>query len=63
MNGCFVSVDETWIHYYTPEVKEQPKYWVASGGSAPKQAHTVPSAGRLMASVCWDCQVMVFVFY
>uniref|UniRef100_T1HW85 Uncharacterized protein n=1 Tax=Rhodnius prolixus TaxID=13249 RepID=T1HW85_RHOPR len=33
----FVTVDETWIHHYTPETKEQSKQWVTKGESAPKK--------------------------
>ena len=47
----FVTVDETWIHYYTPETKQQSKQWVTKGESAPKKAKTVPSAGKVMATV------------
>jgi len=39
----FVTVDETWIHHYTPETKEQSKQWAKSGKFAPKKAKTVPS--------------------
>jgi len=24
----FVTVDETWVHWYTPETKEQSKQWI-----------------------------------
>ncbi|WP_291969528.1 hypothetical protein, partial [Candidatus Symbiopectobacterium sp.] len=48
---CFVTVDETWIHHYTPETKEQSKQWVTKGESAPKKAKTVPSTGKIMATV------------
>jgi len=27
----FVTLDETWIHYHTPESKQQSKQWTASG--------------------------------
>lgn len=27
----YITVDETWIHYYTPETKEQSKQWVFFG--------------------------------
>ncbi|KAL6260784.1 hypothetical protein P5V15_008310 [Pogonomyrmex californicus] len=27
----FITVDETWIHHYTPETKEQSKQWTAKG--------------------------------
>jgi hypothetical protein len=33
----FITVDETWIHHYTPESKQQSKQWTeAAGYSAPK---------------------------
>jgi len=47
----FVTVDETWIHWYTPETKEQSKQWTSPGEPAPKKAKTVPSAGKVMATV------------
>ena len=27
----YITVDETWIHFYTPETKEQSKQWTAPG--------------------------------
>ena len=27
----FITVDETWIHHYTPETKEQSKQWISTG--------------------------------
>ncbi|GBN29866.1 hypothetical protein AVEN_62618-1 [Araneus ventricosus] len=44
----YITVDETWIHYYTPKTKEQSKQWVFKGDPAPKKAKTVKSAGKLM---------------
>lgn len=59
----FVTVDETWIHHYTPETKEQSKQWVGKRDSAPKKAKTVPSAGKVMATVFWDSQGIIFIDY
>ena len=59
----FVTVDETWIHHYTPETKEQSKQWIASGESAPKKAKIVPSAGKVMATVFWDSQGVILIDY
>lgn len=59
----FITVDETWIHYYTPETKEQSKQWMFKGESAPKKAKTVPSAGKVMATVFWDSQGIIFIDY
>ena len=37
----FVTVDETWIHHYTPAMKEQSKQWTSLDERAPKKAKTV----------------------
>jgi len=59
----YVTVDETWIHCYTPETKEQSKQWVLPGEKAPKKAKTVASAGKVMATVFWDTQGIVHIDY
>jgi len=58
-----VTVDETWIHWYTPETKEQSKQWTSPGEPAPKKAKTVPSAGKVMATVFWDSQGVIYIDY
>jgi len=40
-----ITMDETWIHHYTPESKQQSKQWTEAGCSAPKKTSLVPSAG------------------
>lgn len=42
----FITTDETWVHHFTPETKEQSKQWTERGEPAPKKAKTVSSAGR-----------------
>lgn len=59
----FVTVDESWIHHYTPEMKEQSKQWTSAGERAPKKAKTVPSAGKVMATVFWDSHGVIFIDY
>ena len=59
----FVTVDETWIHRYTLEMKEQSKQWTKSGEFASKKAKTVPSAGKIMATVFWDSRGIIFTDY
>jgi hypothetical protein len=54
----FITMDETWIHNYTPESKEQSKQW-----AAPKKARSVPSAGKVMASVFWDAEGTLFIIF
>lgn len=59
----FVTTDETWVHYYTPETKLQSKQWTEPGGSAPKKAKTFKSAGKVMASVFWDAKGILMIDY
>ena len=33
----FITMDETWVHHFTPETKEQSKQWTAREESAPKR--------------------------
>ncbi|XP_067122537.1 histone-lysine N-methyltransferase SETMAR-like [Centruroides vittatus] len=59
----FVTTDEMWIHYYTPETKEQSKQWKHHSSPPPKKAKTVPSAGKVIASVFWDAKGIIFIDY
>ena len=59
----FVTVDETRIHWYTPETKEQSKQWTSPGERAPKKAKTVLSAGKVMTTVFWDSQGVIYIDY
>ncbi|KAL0901883.1 hypothetical protein ABMA27_007038 [Loxostege sticticalis] len=43
----YVTVDETWVHHYTPETKQQSKQWT--------------SAGELMATIFWDSQGIILI--
>ena len=59
----FITVGETWIHHYTREFKQQSKQWTEAGCSAPKKTRSVPSVGRVMASVFWDADGILFIDY
>jgi histone-lysine N-methyltransferase SETMAR len=59
----FITMNETWIHHYTPEPKQQSKQWTEAGCSAPKKTRLVPSAGKGMASVFWDAEGILFIDY
>jgi len=59
----FFTMDETWIHHYTPESKQQSKQWTEANCSAPKKTSSVPSAGKVMASVFWDAEGILFIDY
>jgi histone-lysine N-methyltransferase SETMAR len=57
------TMDETWIHHYTPESKQQSKHWTEGSCSAPKKISSVPSAGKVMASVFWDAEGILCIDY
>ncbi|GBL87739.1 hypothetical protein AVEN_81350-1 [Araneus ventricosus] len=59
----YVSVDETWIHYYSPETKERSKQWDFRGDPAPKKAKTLKSVSKVMATVFWDASGILYVDY
>lgn len=59
----FITVDETWVHHYTPETKQQSKMWTSPGESAPKKAKSVLSAGKVMATVFWDARGIIYIDY
>ncbi|KYB27554.1 Mariner Mos1 transposase-like Protein [Tribolium castaneum] len=59
----FITVDETWIHHYSPEIKQQSKQWTAKREPVPKKAKSVRSAGKVMASIFWDAKGILFIDY
>jgi hypothetical protein len=54
-------MDETWIHHYIPESKQQSKQCTEVGCSAPKKTRSIPSAGKVMVSVFWEAEVIFFL--
>jgi hypothetical protein len=52
-------MDEIWIHHYTPESKQ----WTKTSCSAPKNTRSVPSVGKVMASVFWNAEGILFIDY
>ena len=59
----FISMDEIWIQHYTPESKQQSKQWTEAGCSTPKKTSWVPSTGKVMTSVFWDAEGILFIDY
>ena len=57
----FIIMDKTLIHHYTPESKQQSKQRTEASCSAPKNIRSVPSAGKVMASVFWDAEGILFI--
>ncbi|XP_035205887.1 uncharacterized protein LOC118180914 [Stegodyphus dumicola] len=59
----YVTMDETWIHYFTLESKQQSAESRAAGESHPKRPKTKQSAGKVMASVLWDARGIIYIEY
>jgi len=55
----FITVDETWIYHFTPEMKES-KQWTSPREPASKKAKIV-KAGKVMAIVFWDARGIIHI--
>ena len=58
-----VTKDEIWVHYYEPENKAQSRQSVGPGSPRPKKFETQPSAGKVMATVFWDAQGVIMLYF
>ena len=59
----YMTMDETWIHHFTLESKQQPAEWREANESHPKRPKTQQSAGKVMASVFWNSHGIVYINY
>ena len=59
----YVTMDETWIHHYTPEKKRSSAKWTTAGESRPKRTKSQQWAGKLIVSVFWDPHGIWFIDY
>jgi len=58
-----VTVDETWLHHYDPETKQQSMEWRHSGVPRPKKFRAQKSAGKVLASILWDQDSILLIDY
>lgn len=58
-----VTGDETWVHHYEPESKQDSMQWHKKGTPPPKKFKVTQSAGKLMATVFWDTEGILLVDY
>lgn len=58
-----VTGDETWIHHWDPETKQESMQWKHKHSPAPKKFKTQPSAGKIMATVFWDSKGVILIDY
>lgn len=59
----FVTMDETWVHHFDPETKQQSSQWKRPSSPTPKKFRAVASAGKVMASIFWDSEGILLIDY
>ena len=59
----YVRMEETWIHHFTPKSNQLSAVWKAAGENRPKRPKTQTSAGKVLTSVFWDAQGILFINY
>nr|XP_026498817.1 histone-lysine N-methyltransferase SETMAR-like [Vanessa tameamea] len=50
----YVTMDDTWIHDFTPESKRSSSEWTATGEPRPTRPKSQHSVRKVMASIFWD---------
>lgn len=58
-----ITTDETWIPFFNPETKTQSKEWRKPDEGPPLKARAVPSVGKVMLTVFWDCEGIICMDY
>lgn len=58
-----VTGDETWLHYWDPESKQESMQWKHPESPPPKKFRTQPSAGKIMATIFWDAEGVITIDY
>ena len=59
----YVTMDETWIHHSTSESNQQSAEWTVTSESRPKRPKMQTSPGKVLASIFWDAQGILFIDY
>jgi [histone H3]-lysine36 N-dimethyltransferase SETMAR len=55
-----VTCDETWVHHYDPETKQESSIWKHKSSPRPEKAKVVRSAGKVMHLVFFDHQGIIY---
>lgn len=56
-----ITGDETWIHCYQPETKQQSQVWKHRDSPPPVKFKTCDSAAKVLASIFWDSEGVLLV--
>ncbi|KAF7287828.1 hypothetical protein GWI33_000181 [Rhynchophorus ferrugineus] len=57
----YVTMDETWLHHFTPNSNRQSSEWTAHDEPASRLWKTQQSAGKFMTSAFWDANGIIFI--
>ena len=58
-----VTGDETWIHHWDPESKQESMQWKHRDSPPPKKFRSQSSAGKVMATIFWDSRGILMIDY
>lgn len=58
-----ITGDETWLHHWDPDTKQESMQWKHANSPPPRKFRTQPSAGKVMATIFWDCKGALLVDY
>jgi len=56
-----VTGDETWIHHYDPESKQQSMQWKHTSYPSPWNFKVHASAGKIMCTIFWDAEGILLI--
>lgn len=56
-----ITCDETWVHHYTPESKMASMEWRRKDETRPVKAKTRLSAGKVLATIFFDCKGVLLI--
>ena len=59
----YVTMEETWIHHFTLESNQQSAEWTVAGEIRPKGPKMQTLADKVLASIFWDAQSILFIDY
>jgi len=58
-----VTMDETWLYHYDPEIMQETMEWRHSCWPRPKTLRVQKSAGKVFASIFWDQDGILLIDY
>ena len=58
-----VTGDETWIHHYDPESKQQSMQWKHASSPSPRKFKVQALADKIMSTIFWDIEVTITGVY